>query len=61
MVTRVVMRLSHGNTLHYGQIMLVEFENLLYSKVASYMTQFQSDFPSLPTSSLPKPSFKFFK
>ena len=48
-VMHVVMRSSHGNMLHYGLIMFVEFENLLYPKVALYRTQFQSNFASLPT------------
>ena len=48
-VTHVVTRSSDGNALHYGLTMFVEFENLLYPKAASYMTQFQSDFTSLPT------------
>ena len=47
MVTRTVTRSSQGNALHYGPTMFVEFENLSYSKVASYMTQFKSDFTSL--------------
>ena len=37
-VTRVVKR--SGNTLHYGLNMFLEFENLLYLKVTSYVTQF---------------------
>ena len=48
-VTHVVTSSSDGNALHYGLTMFVEFENLLYPKAASYMTQFQSDFTSLPT------------
>ena len=51
MVTRAVTRSSHGNALHYGLIMFVEFENLSYPKVVSNMTQFQSHFTSLPTCS----------
>ena len=47
--TRVVTRSSHGNALHYGPTMFVEFENLSNPKVASYMTQFKWDFTSLPT------------
>ena len=47
-VTRVVTRSNHGNALHYGLTMFVEFENVLYLKVTSYMTQFQSDFTSFP-------------
>ena len=47
-VTRVVTRSSHGNALHYGLTMFVEFENLLYPEVASYMAQFQSDFTRPP-------------
>ena len=31
-VRRVVTRSSHGNALHYGLTMFVEFENLLYLK-----------------------------
>ena len=45
----MVTRSSHGNPLHYGPTTSVEFENLLYPKVASYKTQIQSDFTSLPT------------
>ena len=48
-VTHVVTHSSHGNALHYGLTMFVEFENLLYPKAASYMTQFQLDFRSPPT------------
>ena len=48
-VTRVVTRSSHGNALHYGPTMFVEFENLSNPKVASYMTQFKWDFTSLPS------------
>ena len=48
-VTHVVTSSSDGNALHYCLTMFVEFENLLYPKAASYMTQFQSDFTSLPT------------
>ena len=48
-VTRVVTRSSHGNALHYGPTMFMEFENLSNPKVASYMTQFKWDFTSLPT------------
>ena len=44
MVTRAVMRVvtrsSHGNALHYGLAMFVEFAKLLYPKAASHMTQF---------------------
>ena len=47
-VTRVVTRSNHGNALHYGLTMFVELENLLYPEVASYVTQFQSEFTSLP-------------
>ena len=47
-VTRVVTRSSHGNVLYYDLTIFVEFDNLLYLKVTSYMTQFQSDFTSLP-------------
>ena len=46
-VTRVVTRSSHGNALHYGPTMFVEFENLSNPKVASHMTQFKWDFTSL--------------
>ena len=38
MLMHVVTRSSHGNVLHYGQTMFVEFENFSYPKVASYMT-----------------------
>ena len=48
-VASVVTRSSHGNALYYGLTMFVEFETLLYPKLASYMTQLQSDFKSLPT------------
>ena len=48
-VTSVVTCSSHGNVLHYGLTMFVEFETLLYPRLASYMTQFQSDFKSLST------------
>ena len=48
-VMRVVTRLSHSNALHYDLTMFVGFENLLYPKIASNMTQFQSDFTCLPT------------
>ena len=47
-VTRVATRSSYGKALNYDPTMFVEFENSSYSKVASYMTQFQSDFTSLP-------------
>ena len=46
---RVVTHSSNSNVLHYGITMFVEFENLLYPKAASYMTQFQSGFTSRPT------------
>ena len=48
-VTRVVTHSSNSNVLQYGITMFVEFENLLYPKAASYMTQFQSGFTSRPT------------
>ena len=50
-VRRVVTRSSHGNALHYGLTMFVEFENLLYLKKTSYMTQLQPDLTSLLTCS----------
>ena len=56
MITRVVTRSSNGNVLYYGLTMIVEFKNLVYPKVISHMTQFQSDFRSLPTF-----FFQFFK
>ena len=53
MITRAVMRVvtysSHFDALRYGLTILVKFENFLYPKVASYMTQFQPDFTSPPT------------
>ena len=56
MVTRAVMRSSHGNALHYTPTMFVEFENLSYPKVASYMTQFKWDFTSLLINQISKGS-----
>ena len=46
---RTVTRSNHGNALHFDPTMFVEFENLSYPKVVSYMTQFKSDFTSLST------------
>ena len=57
MVTHVVMGSSHGNMLHYDLTMFEEFENLLYPKVASYMTQFQSQI----SQAFPLASFKLIK
>ena len=45
-VTHMLTHSSQCNTFHYGP---TNHENLSYPKVASYMTQFQSDFTRLPT------------
>ena len=55
-VTRVVTCSSHGNALHYGPTMFVEFENLSNPTVASYMTQFKWDFTSLLINQISKGS-----